>query len=136
MWRRISDYSASIVGGVLGIGLLAVFANFGFNPITLPYVIAGYAWRTVGESVVAFAGGKTEPVWIVVELKLANGTPSQMSFNNPAVPDMTLAECETALPDAMPTLVSHIASIPQLADAKVVGARCVVSADDPIKPRD
>jgi hypothetical protein len=79
--------------------------------------------------------GKSEKVWIVVDLIAPNGQPAQMAFNNPAVPDMTMAGCEGSLQAAMPALLQGIGSKPESAGSKYVSAKCVQSAEDPIKPK-
>jgi hypothetical protein len=78
---------------------------------------------------------KPEKVWIVVDLLGADGRPAQMSFDNPAVPDMTLTDCEGALASAVPTLMQGIESRPETKGSQYVSAKCVQSAEDPIKPK-
>lgn len=56
-----------------------------------------------------------------------------MAFDNPAVPDMTLADCQEALRAAQATLVQGI--MRQSPGAKLVAAKCVQSAEYPIKPK-
>ncbi|WP_333630729.1 hypothetical protein [Agrobacterium cavarae] len=56
-----------------------------------------------------------------------------MAFDNPAVPDMTLADCQQALPAAQATLMQGI--LRQSPGAKFVAAKCVESSEDPIKPK-
>jgi hypothetical protein len=79
--------------------------------------------------------GKPDKVWIVVDLVDPNGRPAQMSFDNPAVPDMTLADCEGALSSAVPTLLQGIESKPDMKGSKYISAKCVQSGEDPIKPK-
>lgn len=73
--------------------------------------------------------------WIVVDLQTPQGRHSQMSFNNPSVPAMTLAECEQSLEVAIPTLMQSIESQPETKGSRFVSAKCVASAEDPIKPK-
>ncbi|MGI6852063.1 hypothetical protein [Mesorhizobium sp. 1B3] len=41
-----------------------------------------------------------EKAWIVVDLERPDGKSVQRAFDNPAVPDMTLKECEDSLQSA------------------------------------
>lgn len=59
-----------------------------------------------------------------------------MAFDNPALPHITLEECKAALPKAQQNLIQAARQTePRLSSAPFVSARCVMSADDPIKPR-
>jgi hypothetical protein len=82
------------------------------------------------------AASAAEKAWIVVDLQMPDGTSAQMAFDNPAVPDMTLKDCEGALESATPTLMEHISKQPATKGAKMLSAKCVWSATDPIKPAD
>ncbi|GAA3075690.1 hypothetical protein GCM10010520_23470 [Rhizobium viscosum] len=84
-------------------------------------------------ALLAACSGKSDKVWIVVDFTDASGRPAQMAFDNPSVPDMTLADCEGALPSAGPTLMQGI--LTHSPGAKFVAAKCVQSAEDPIKPK-
>jgi hypothetical protein len=91
-------------------------------------------------SVFAFLFGvtscsKANKVWIVVHLQMTDGTTSEMSFDNPAVPDITLQECKDSLDTARPTLLDHIGKVPRFARAVFVSSECVESAVDPIEPK-
>ncbi len=90
-------------------------------------------WGAILVAAVLASCGKSEKVWIVVDLTEANGRPAQMAFDNPAVPDMTLADCQQALPAAQATLMQGI--LRQSPGAKFVAAKCVESSEDPIKPK-
>jgi hypothetical protein len=75
-----------------------------------------------------------DQAWIVLDFVLKNGTPAQMSFNNPAFPDTTESECKDSLSKAQHSLIkAAIQREPRFATAKFVGARCIMSIDDPIK---
>lgn len=74
-------------------------------------------------------------VWIVVDLQTPAGKPAQMAFDNPSVPDMTLADCEQSLQAAVPTLMQGIESRPESKGSRYVSAKCIESAEDPIKPK-
>ena len=81
----------------------------------------------------ANAAGK-EKMWIVLNFKTSEGTPAEMAFDNPSVSDITLEECKATLPKAIPNLMNFVRQEPKLANAQLLNARCVQSADDPIKP--
>ena len=75
-----------------------------------------------------------DQAWIVLEFIFDDGKPAQMAFNNSAVPDTTELECKKSLPNIQQSLVkAAIQKEPRLAPAKFIGARCVMSAEDPIK---
>lgn len=78
----------------------------------------------VGEAVVGHEGNQQMP----------DGKSAQMAFDNPAVPDMTLKDCEGSLQSATPPLIGHISQQPATTGAKMVSAKCVWSATDPVKP--
>lgn len=85
--------------------------------------------------VVPVSGCSDDPsAWIVVELKLVNGKTAQMAFRNPAVPDITLEECDKTLQRALPTLMQGIDSMPETKGSRLVSAKCVSSVEDPLKP--
>ncbi len=76
-----------------------------------------------------------ETAWIVLEFKAQNGNKAEMAFDNPSVPDFTLEECRATLPKVQSNLISGARKkVPMLRSARFVGARCVMSAGDPIKP--
>ena len=83
----------------------------------------------------AVSCGQREQAWVVVDMEMPGGEPAQMAFNNPQVPDMTLAECKASLEGAMPTLKAAIAAEPRLSGNRFTSARCVMSVGDPIKPQ-
>ncbi len=77
-----------------------------------------------------------EQAWIVLEFKLKNGGPAEMAFNNPSSPDITLSECKAALDQASANLIdAAVKRAPILRSATFVSAKCVMSVDDPIKPK-
>lgn len=84
-------------------------------------------------ALLAACSGKSEKIWIVVDFTDASGRPTRMAFDNPSVPDMTLADCEGALPSAGPTLIQGI--LTHSPGAKFNVAKCVQSAEDPIEPK-
>jgi len=70
--------------------------------------------------------------WIVLSFALNNGTSTQMAFE---LPGHTESECkEQLLKPKHPLVEAAICRSPRLASAKFSGSRCVVSADDPVKP--
>jgi hypothetical protein len=74
--------------------------------------------------------------WIIVSFQASDGKPVEMAFDNPRVPDMTLAECEQSLAGATP-VVESLARAREptvLAEATFTGSRCVWSASDPLAP--
>jgi hypothetical protein len=90
----------------------------------------------IAASAILMAGcSKDETAWVVVELIRPDGTKAQMVFNNPSVPDMTLAECESSLEGAVPTLKEGIESKPETRGSQWVSAKCVMSIGDPIEPK-
>lgn len=70
--------------------------------------------------------------WIVASLKMKDGQPGEMAFNNPSVPDMTLEDCEKTLPEALPMIKEMVE---KQVPATFLEAKCVWSAGDPIKPK-
>ncbi len=69
--------------------------------------------------------------WIILDFVLKNGTAAQMAFDRGG---MTESECKEDLLKPKHRLVeAAIQREPRLATAKFSGARCVMSADDPIK---
>lgn len=81
------------------------------------------------------AQASKEKTWIVLSLKISDGVPAEMAFDNPALPDITLEECKASLPQAVPNLMIFVKREPRLANAQLVNARCVKSVGDPIKPK-
>jgi hypothetical protein len=81
------------------------------------------------------AWGGPERAWIVLDMEMPNGQPAQMAFNNPNLPDMTLAECKSSLNAAMPSLKAAVDAEPRLRGNRIKSANCVMSVDDPIKPK-
>lgn len=80
---------------------------------------------------------ETKKAWIVVDLMLPDGKTVLMTFltyDSPAAP-MSLDDCEGALESTKPSLMDHILRQPMTAGARLMAARCVWSADDPIRPR-
>ena len=76
-----------------------------------------------------------EKAWIILEFKTQNGK-AEMSFDNPSVPNITLEECRATLRKVQSNLIPAARKkVPMLRSARFVGARCVMSAGDPIKPR-
>lgn len=96
-------------------------------PIRIALVLLGLA---------ACDAKEKEQAWIVLNFKLPDGRPAQMTFNNTQAPDTTLEECRRDLPDVQASLVEAAkAKETQLADATFTGAECVWSATDPTKPK-
>ena len=91
---------------------------------------------TVAAMMFAMSGcGEGEKAWIVLEFKMKDGTKSEMVFDNPRDPNRTLAECKASLRGAQRNLLRAARQkVPRLRSARFVGARCVMSAGDPIKP--
>lgn len=103
---------------------------------TLNYVVlvlATYFGLWYLHGLIGFHGGK-EQAWIVFEFTMPDGKPAQMTFINPNFPNITLSECQTALPDAQKELLKRAMNQPVLAKAKFRSAKCVMSVTDPIKP--
>ncbi|RDI60144.1 hypothetical protein [Microvirga subterranea] len=111
--------AASLFGALLGLALL-------------------YAGHTVIYDWVPrlWAGTPPTPVWIVLSFEGRNGQPSQMSFNNPAVPDLTLKRCEEILPQIRDSLVeaARKRAPEHLSTAPFRKVECIASETDPIRP--
>lgn len=73
--------------------------------------------------------------WIVVHLVTPDGQPAQVAFNNPDAPDMTLAECKSTLEAALPTLLKGLEGKPETRGGKMRKVSCVMSVEDPSKPK-
>lgn len=112
------------------VAALAIYGFWfkGYNPLTFPQELAWDAFRGLS----AYAQG-SEKVWMVVDFSSGEGTSSQMSFNNPAVPDATLAECQGAIEAATPGLLAHVRQVTGTPAATIQAVRCVESDGDPIK---
>ena len=77
-----------------------------------------------------------DQAWIVLDFTLRDGTPAQMAFNNPAYTDITESECKKSLPNIQQSLVkAAIQKEARFATAKFLGAHCVMSTGDPLKPK-
>lgn len=131
--RRFKEISASVVGGVLGLGLLWFFASANVNPVALPYDLARWAFQSAG-SFVSAAPATQEKVWIVVSFSLPDGRTASMSFDNPSTPDLTVDACMTTKETALPYLKDHIATVTGESDITIQDTTCVASARDPIQP--
>jgi hypothetical protein len=80
--------------------------------------------------------GDDEQAWIVLDFKTPNGKTAAMAFNNPSAPSASLKQCEAALTKAQSSLINAARQRePALRNAQFVGAKCVMSVDDPIKPK-
>lgn len=70
--------------------------------------------------------------WIVLDFKTTRGHLTQMAFSNPDT--LNEDECRESLPKALEFLISTaIQQTPSLRRATVIGARCMMSVNDPIK---
>ena len=70
--------------------------------------------------------------WIVLDFKTTRGHLTQMAFSNPDT--LNEDECRESLPKALEFLISTaIQQTPSLRRATVIGARCTMSVNDPIK---
>jgi hypothetical protein len=79
-----------------------------------------------------------EKVWIVPTFTTGDGRAIEMGFNDPANPNMTLAECEAGLNTETRRVVDEArAREPQLlSQAKLSGIRCVSAVGNPVAPKD
>lgn len=117
-----------------GVALLVVDA-------ALIYFVARWVVRVLfpvtGDLSIPYRSTLLASAWIIATFTGADGRPVEMTFNNPGVPDMTLAECEAALPAATESVVAagRQQEPERLGSAKFVGVRCVWSVDDPLKPK-
>jgi hypothetical protein len=77
---------------------------------------------------------ETEKVWIIPTFTTQDGHVISMGFNNPELPDMTLAECQTTMHKQVPRIIAEArAREPQrLATAKLTSIRCVAAVGDPL----
>lgn len=70
--------------------------------------------------------------WIVLDFKTTRGHLTQMAFSNPDT--LNEDECRESLPKALELLITTaIQQTPSLRRATVIGARCMMSVNDPIK---
>jgi hypothetical protein len=92
-------------------------------------------WLSIATVAAAYGCTDNPNVWIVVDLKMSDGKTAQMAFRNPAIPDLTLDECERTLEKALPSLMEGIESVPETKGSRLVSAKCVVSIKDPLKPK-
>lgn len=79
-----------------------------------------------------------EQAWIVLSFELDNGKPAQMAFDNSLKPDASLDECKAALQETTPYLIQAAKEQEPgiLGKAKFKSAKCILSDDDPIKPKE
>jgi hypothetical protein len=78
------------------------------------------------------AYGEKSHAWIVLDFKTTRGQLTQMAFSNPDT--LNEDECRESLPKALDFLISAaIQQTPSLRRATVIGARCMMSVNDPIK---
>ena len=76
-------------------------------------------------------GEKARP-WVVLDFKMKGGQRTQMAFSN--LEALNEDECRESLAKALDSLISAaIQKTPSLRRATIVGARCMMSVDDPIK---
>jgi len=74
-----------------------------------------------------------EKVWIIPTFTTADGHVIQMGFNNPAMPDMTMSECQASLNTQVPRIIEEArAQEPRVAQAKLTAIRCVSAVGDPL----
>ena len=74
-----------------------------------------------------------EKVWIIPTFTTADGHAIQMGFNNPALPNMTMSECQAALHEQIPRVIAEArAQEPRVAQAKLTDMRCVSAVGDPL----
>jgi hypothetical protein len=108
---------------------LAVFlAGFG--------AFAAYLWIVELNRFASSSVTQGETAWIVLTFTVPDGTEAQLSFDNPEVASISLADCEKLLPTRRDSLVkSAREAAPILRDAAFKSATCVMSKDDPIKPK-
>ena len=78
------------------------------------------------------AYGEKTHAWIVLDFKTTRGHLTQMAFSNPDT--LNEDECRESLPKALDFLISAaIQQTPSLRRATVIGARCMMSVNDPIR---
>jgi hypothetical protein len=99
----------------------------GYSPLQWPIQLAWQGFQTV-------AAGNSKKVWIVAEFTDDKGQPMKMSFNNPALPNLTLAECEASIDAARPHILEAVRRMPGASAVTDATLTCVASDDDPIRP--
>jgi hypothetical protein len=99
----------------------------GYSPLQWPVQLAWQGFQTV-------AAGRSEKVWMVAQFTDDKGQPMRMSFNNPAVPNMTLAECKTSIDAARPHILEAVRRMPGASAVTDATLTCVASDEDPIRP--
>lgn len=75
-------------------------------------------------------------VWIVLSMDLGQKTPAQMAFRNPDGSQESINECRRSLKSLEPELLKAAREKePMLKSAKFSRAECVLSTDDPLRPK-
>jgi hypothetical protein len=117
-----------IIGALAFVGAAIYSIWFkGYSPLQWPIQLA---WQGIE----AVAADSSEKVWMVAEFVDDNGRAAKMSFNNPAVPDLTLAECKTSIQDARPHILEAVRQTAGASKVTDINLTCVASKDDPIRP--
>ncbi len=97
----------------------------GYSPLHWPIQLAYEGFQAIA--------APSEKVWLVADFTDDNGRPGKMSFNNPSVPDLSLADCEASLEDARPHIIESVRQAPSALGVTEVTLSCVASDDDPIR---
>jgi len=125
MRRIVSTFAG---GAVVCLALYGFWIR-GYSPLIFPQQLAWDAFKSVS----SYAHG-SEKVWMVVDFTAGGSRSAQMAFNNPSAPELSLADCQAAIPQATPNLLDHIRQTAGDPSATITAVHCVESASDPIKP--
>lgn len=75
-------------------------------------------------------------VWVVLSMDIGQKSPAQMTFRNPERPQESMDECRKSLKALEPELVKAAREKePMLKSAKFVRAECILSKEDPLRPK-
>ncbi|MDP2332156.1 MAG: hypothetical protein Q8M19_15830 [Reyranella sp.] len=75
-------------------------------------------------------------VWVILSMDIGQKSPVQMTFRNPDRPQESMDECRKSLKALEPELIKAAREKePMLKSAKFVRAECILSTDDPLRPK-
>lgn len=75
-------------------------------------------------------------VWVILSMDIGQKSPAQMTFRNPDHPQETMDDCRKSLKSLEPELIKAARDKePMLKSAKFVRSECILSTDDPLRPK-
>ncbi|MCA3564296.1 MAG: hypothetical protein IOC90_09975 [Methylocystis sp.] len=130
------------------LGLVAVWLSLSY---LLPQGPLGwlFGWRAPSASEEACIGLLKSPLcyfsdqtvawvtpkktWVVIDLKLADGSTGSMAFDNRPGSNVSIEACRSALPAMADMLKQKVGEALQTSAFSIAGMKCVESATDPLR---